>query len=151
MLRIRVYLDNCAYNRPFDDQSQIRIFLESQAKLHIQHLIVNKELTLAYSYMSIYENNDNPHWERCFSIENFFNHASDYVDSGKAEIIEPNASSIMKNNIKNKDAIHIACAIEAGCDYFITTDDNLIKKYTGNDIIICGPVDFIKILEEKDG
>jgi hypothetical protein len=27
MRKTRVYLDNCAYNRPFDDQSQIRISL----------------------------------------------------------------------------------------------------------------------------
>jgi len=31
-----------------------------------------------------------------------------------------------------KDAAHLACAIKAGCDYFITTDDKLIKKYDGN-------------------
>ena len=33
---MRIYLDNCCYNRPYDDQSQMRVFLESQAKLHIQ-------------------------------------------------------------------------------------------------------------------
>lgn len=31
---MRVYLDNCCYNRPYDDQTQLRISLESQAKLH---------------------------------------------------------------------------------------------------------------------
>ena len=30
---MRLYFDNCCYNRPFDDQSQIRIALESQAKI----------------------------------------------------------------------------------------------------------------------
>ena len=28
---MKVYLDNCSYNRPFDDQGQIRIYLETQA------------------------------------------------------------------------------------------------------------------------
>jgi hypothetical protein len=32
---MRIYLDNCAYNRPFDDQSQIRISLEAQASAAI--------------------------------------------------------------------------------------------------------------------
>ena len=27
---VRVYLDNCCYNRPFDDQSQLRIKLEAK-------------------------------------------------------------------------------------------------------------------------
>ena len=150
MSKIMVYLDNCAYNRPFDDQHQMRIFLEAQAKLHVQHLITNNELTLACSYMSVYENTGNPHEERRFSITNFFSHASQFVDYDKAERVETKAAIIMECHIKNKDAIHIACAIEAGCDYFITTDDDLAKKYTGNEITICNPVDFIKILEEQD-
>ena len=36
---MRVYLDNCAYNRPYDDQSQVKIELETQAKLKIQRMI----------------------------------------------------------------------------------------------------------------
>lgn len=30
---MRVYLDNCMFNRPFDDQGHIRIRLETEAKL----------------------------------------------------------------------------------------------------------------------
>ena len=150
MLEFIVYLDNCTYNRPFDDQRQMRIFLEAQAKLYIQRLITGGKLALACSYMSLFENNDNPHEERHLSIADFFNYASLYIDYDKAEKAEEKASVIMKDHIRNKDAIHIACAIEAGCDYFITTDDNLIKNYTGSEIIICNPIDFIKIMEEKD-
>ena len=36
MAKYRVYLDNCAYNRPFDDQTHIKIALETEAKRHIQ-------------------------------------------------------------------------------------------------------------------
>jgi len=70
------------------------------------------------------------------------------VDYDKAEKVIVKAAEIMEYQIKNKDAIHIACAIEAGCDYFITTDDELAKRYTGKEINICSPIDFIKILEE---
>ena len=44
MPRIKVYLDNCTYNRPFDDQSQIMIALETEAKRHIQRLIVEEKI-----------------------------------------------------------------------------------------------------------
>jgi predicted nucleic acid-binding protein len=148
MEKITVYLDNCAFNRPFDDQRQVRIFLEAQAKLHIQRLIADNKLALACSYMSLYENNDNPHEERRFSIAEFFNHASQFTNYDKIEEVETKAAGIMEYGIKNKDAIHIACAIAVKSDYFITTDDDLAKKYTGNEICICGPIDFIKILEE---
>ena len=36
---MRVYLDNCCYNRPFDHQDQLRVRLETEAKLRIQALM----------------------------------------------------------------------------------------------------------------
>jgi len=42
MEKIKIYFDNCAYNRPFDEQTQIKIALETEAKKHIQQLIVEK-------------------------------------------------------------------------------------------------------------
>ena len=33
---MRVYLDNCCYNRPFDEQAQLSVHLETEAKLEIQ-------------------------------------------------------------------------------------------------------------------
>jgi len=39
-MKTSVYLDNCCYNRPFDDQSQVRIELETKTKLYIQDKIL---------------------------------------------------------------------------------------------------------------
>ena len=150
MSELIVYLDNCSFNRPFDDQRHMRIFLEAQAKLYIQLLITSNRLGLICSYMSQYENNDNPNEERRCSISDFFKHAKQFVGYDKAKEAEEKASEIMEYQIKNKDAIHIACAIIGGCDYFITTDDELAKKYIGNEIRVCGPIDFISILEDKE-
>ena len=46
---VRVYLDNCCFNRPFDDQRQVRIRLEAEAKLYIQEQIRGSTLELAGS------------------------------------------------------------------------------------------------------
>jgi hypothetical protein len=32
----RIYLDNCCFNRPYDDQAYLTIKLESEAKLFVQ-------------------------------------------------------------------------------------------------------------------
>jgi hypothetical protein len=72
-----IYFDNCAYNRPYDDQSQFRIVLETQAKLYIQHLVVERKLGLAFSYVSRYENLANPKLDRRASINSFFLNAID--------------------------------------------------------------------------
>lgn len=36
---MRIYLDNCCFNRPYDDQSQFKIRIESEAKLAIQEKV----------------------------------------------------------------------------------------------------------------
>ena len=145
---MKVYLDNCSYNRPFDDQNQMRIHLETQAKLFIQKLIRDGFLQLAISYISRYENWASPHSKNKITIEKFFENAVTFVDIDKANIVEENADTIMQSGIKAKDALHIACAIEAMCDYFITTDDGILKKYRNGEIIVCSPIEFINILED---
>lgn len=57
---MRVYLDNCCFNRPFDDQKQIRIRLETEAKLEIQQKILQNKIELAWSYILDFENEMNP-------------------------------------------------------------------------------------------
>jgi len=146
---MKVYLDNCSYNRPFDDQSQIRIYLETQAKLYIQRLIQNKRLSLVVSYVSRFENDDNPLFRNKITTERFFENATTYVDIDKAEIIEKKANEIMKYGIKANDALHISCAIESACDCFITTDDEILKKYKNSEIKIYSPIEFLNIWEDS--
>ena len=57
----KIYLDNCTYNRPFDDKDQLSIRMEAEAKLQIQENIRNNVYELIWSYMNEYENNDNPY------------------------------------------------------------------------------------------
>ena len=37
-MKTRVYLDNCCFNRPFDDRENLIIRLEAEAKLHVHAL-----------------------------------------------------------------------------------------------------------------
>lgn len=47
--KVRVYLDNCCYSRPYDVQSSRRIIKETEAKLKIQRLITDGRLELMSS------------------------------------------------------------------------------------------------------
>jgi predicted nucleic acid-binding protein len=137
---MRVYLDNCCYNRPFDDQSQIRIALEAQAKLFIQRLVVDQEIELVWSYVSTHENENNPFVNKKTSIKSFSQNARFIVLEN--ETILNNANRYQKDNIKKLDALHLACAKYAEADFFITTDDILLK-YKTSEIHIVNPVDFV--------
>ncbi len=54
-------------------------------------------------------------------------HAKSYVGSKRMEELMPMIREIMDAGIKRADATHIACAIDSGCDYLITTDDRMLK------------------------
>lgn len=140
---MKVYLDNCCYNRPYDDQSQLRISLESQAKLQIQMLIRNKEIELAASYVLLYENSRNPYESRRTAIERFVKeNITTYVDVDQADTAKALADAIIATGVKTADAHHLACAILAGSDFFLTTDDRLLK-YRTDKLRIIDPAAFI--------
>ena len=146
---MKIYLDNCCYNRPYDDQQQMRVYLETQAKLYIQQLIVEKKLKLVCSFILRYENSENPNISNRDSIAQFFVNASEYVGNENIEDIHKMADDFMKQGIKMKDATHLACAIKAGCDYFLTTDDKLMRRYNGKAIKVRTPLTFLKDMEEE--
>ncbi|MBD5104430.1 MAG: type II toxin-antitoxin system VapC family toxin [Ruminococcaceae bacterium] len=144
---MRVYLDNCCYNRPYDNQSNIRIYLETEAKLHIQEMIKNRELELVTSYMLYYENDKNRSLAKKQAIMNFImENESFYVGVERSEDVNRLAAIVMQTGVKEKDAVHVTCAIMAQCSYFITTDDRLLK-YTNDKIRLVTPCEFIRILE----
>ena len=144
---MKIYLDNCCYNRPYDDQTQIRIHLETEAKLHIQDIIKNGELDLVTSYMLEYENGKNRFSHKRLAISDFMStNESYYVGIERDEEARKIAEGIMETGVKGMDALHVACAILAGSDYFITTDDRLLK-YQTEKIQIVTPGEFIRRME----
>lgn len=140
---MRIYLDNCCFNRPFDDQSQIRIKLESEAKLKIQSEIQAGRLELVWSYILDAENEANPFDERKRAIQDWENNAVIDIDENR-ELID-NAINLTQMGLRSKDALHIACALFAKCDYFLTTDDKILNKNSMVDnLIIIDPIGFVK-------
>jgi cation transport regulator ChaC len=104
-----IYLDNCCFNRPFDDQKQIRIQIETEAKLFIQGEITDGKYSLAWSYILDYENEANPFPERKETIANWKNKA--IADTGQTEILLKLANNLIERKIKAKDALHIASSV----------------------------------------
>ena len=140
---MKIYLDNCCFNRPFDDQSQIRIRIETEAKLNIQENIRAGKFQLVWSYLLDYENNKNPYSERKTQISRWKKYA--ITDIEESNPLLERANSLNRFGFKKIDALHIACAIVATCDYCLTTDDKILNKSSKiTDINITDPIGFIK-------
>jgi len=71
-----------------------------------------------------------------------------YVGLERKATIEPMAMEIMKTGVKFKDACHVASAIYAKCEYFISTDRRLLK-YRSNEIRMVNPIEFITETEDE--
>ncbi|MCL1904384.1 MAG: hypothetical protein FWF94_08195 [Oscillospiraceae bacterium] len=144
MDKLKIYLDNCCYNRPFDDLSQAKVRNEATAKVFIQSLIKFDSVTLYSSFMLFKEINDNPNESNKEHILRFVTEYSSFFVSDKRENdIIPISEDIMKKGIKKKDATHLACSIFSKCDFFITTDRRL-TKYKTDKIEVLNPIDFVK-------
>ena len=138
-----LYLDNCCFNRPYDDQAQLRIRLETEAKLYVQQEILTGKYKLAWSYILDYENSKNPFLERKLQIEKWRKQAIQDVEENEELLLL--AKELVGKGFGKMDALHIACAVLAKADFFLTTDDGILKKGHHMDTIrICNPIDFIK-------
>ena len=141
MVENRIYLDNCCFNRPYDNQANPNVHLEAEAKIYIQNEILNKTYELAWSFMMDYEISSNPFHDRRIAFLSWKNLA--VVDIDPIEEILNKGKDLNKINIKKKDALHIACAIKAECEYFITTDGKISNKEIP-EIKLINPLDFLR-------
>lgn len=146
---MRVYLDNCCYNRPYDNQNQLKVYMEAQAKLEIQQMIMDGKLELVTSYVLEAENAANPFDGKRTDIQSFIDaYTKAFVSKKQESEVQKIADAIMKSGIKTMDAYHIACAEIAGCGVFFTTDRRLLK-YRAERMRILNPVTYI--IEQEGG
>lgn len=90
-----------------------------------------------------YECGNNPFEMRWNAIFDFIDkNTYAYVGIDRQMNIEMKAAEIMKTGIKYKDACHIASAIYAECECFISTDIRLLK-YKSNEIKMVTPIQFV--------
>lgn len=125
---MKIYLDVCCFNRPFDDHCQERIRLESEAVITI--LARSKTLILLTSDIVDLEISKIPDEDRKQKVMllSSISKMNIVIDE---EIIS-RAKELNKIGFKSFDAFHIACAEKGQADGLLTTDDHLLKKATSH-------------------
>ena len=127
---MKIYFDVCCLNRPYDDQNQDRIHMESEAIITIFKHIEYLDWWLINSGIVNYEINQTSDDERRERLLSLVNSATDFVSVD--QIIYTRAKKIQELGIKTYDSLHIACAEQGDADVFLTTDDKLIKAVKRN-------------------
>jgi predicted nucleic acid-binding protein len=144
----RVYLDTSAYNRPFDDQTQPKIFLETQAVVIILQMVEAKAVETISSSVLEYENSRNPYPIKQETMNQYLQLAE--LRQEVDEAIRQRAKELEKNGSKGIDALHVACAEAAKSDYFITCDKRLINRCLGLTMRVINPIDFVLEISSDD-
>lgn len=147
----QIYLDTSVYNRPFDDQGQPRIWLETLAFSVILQMIEEQRIALVTSSVIRYENSRNPFPDRQRWVNQVIALAStsQRVDTS----IRHRAVTLESMGVKALDALHMACAEAVGVDWFVTCDDRLRRRYqslSSASLRICEPTELVRLLSTED-
>lgn len=121
----KIYLDNCVLNRPFDDQSQERIRLETEAIILLMSRLERKEWTWLGSQALELEIETTPDTEQQSRLRRVTEFISSKIEIGEKEL--ERANELQRLGFIGFDAVHLACAESGKADVFLTTDDRLLK------------------------
>jgi len=138
-----VYLDTNIYCRPLDDRSQPRINLEAEACLSILRAIEKgkiKSVTSDILKLEIYHADP---IKKLYTIP-FLAFSSKHIK--ESEELKNNAQILQRRyHLKSRDVLHLASAIKAKVEFFITCDDELIQKSKKiSEIKILNPIEYLR-------
>jgi len=123
---MNVYLDMCALKRPFDDQRQGRILIETTAVTHILEAATTGALTLCNSTALTAENRRNPNQQRKARVETLLQWIGTPAQATPAVLNR--AEELVRQGFRAMDALHLAFAEALRVDYFVTVDDQILSR-----------------------
>ena len=148
---MKIYLDTCCYNRPFDDQEQERVHDESEAVLSIIRRCQKEGHILVGSFILKMEIEQMPSQVRKSNVQLLYSAVNEEV---QYNLNIGSRAMALRNmgNVKDMDSLHLASAEYACADIFLTTDIRLIKvcKNLPLKLKVLNPVSCLAKLIEDD-
>ena len=143
---MRIYLDTCCLQRPFDDQTQPRIRVETEAVLAILSAAQSGDLILLSSEALEFEIGRIPDEQRRREASAILALAGERLLL--SDTSEALASALERSGVSSMDALHVALASEASANYFATTDDRLLRRLEPLSKIVCKSISLLGLISE---
>ncbi|NJP11633.1 MAG: type II toxin-antitoxin system VapC family toxin [Leptolyngbyaceae cyanobacterium RU_5_1] len=140
-----IYLDYNCFQRRFDDSSQIRIQIEALACQEIFNWAEAQIVQLIWSFMHEDETLLCPFPERRdFALE--LSTLCQTRIAPEETIYTLAQTLIQQGRFSAKDILHVACAIHAKANFFLTCDDALLRqaKKLTLPFEVMNPIDYIR-------
>ena len=131
---MKIYLDACCWNRPFDSQTQDRVRLEAEAVLSIIARGKAGEYVLVGSEAVEFELFRMPDVDKLKKIRSLYSVTSETLLY--TEKTRKRALSLQQQGIRAMDSVHLALAEEYQQDALLTTDDGFIAAAVRSDAAV---------------
>lgn len=142
---MRIYMDSCCLNRPFDDQSIDRNRLETAAVLVILDRVQQGHWELIGSEALLYELSGIPDLAKQTGVRQFLDLTSTTVRVDAR--LEERWDALERLGFSPLDALHIASAESVGCDVLLTVDDTMLTVWRRNrdaaGVPLANPLDWL--------
>lgn len=119
---MRLYLDSCCYNRPFDAHVQERVRREAEAVLAI---LESPHEKVACDPL-FWEPAANTNLEKRARVSSLLSLAR--REGVNVAAFTARLPGIVQLGIRPMDSAHIACAELVSADWFLSTDDPLLRR-----------------------
>lgn len=121
---MRIYLDNCCFNRPYDDLRDDMVRMEAEAVIAIIAKCESGEWELCGSDVLLDEIDNATNLVKKQKVLLLFQAVARYMDLDDG--IVNRAKEVEHSWVKPYDALHLASAEAANADVFLATDRKLI-------------------------
>lgn len=149
---MKIYLDVSCLNRPFDDQTQMRIRLEAEATTAILEKCDRGEWQQVSSQMANIEIHAMPDADRRARVQRLL--PDPKVMLQLTENIYARAGNLEKLGFKPADAVHVAAAESLVADLFLSCDDRLVntarRRRDQLKVKVANPLDWLKEVGHDD-
>ncbi|GHS95805.1 hypothetical protein FACS1894139_03500 [Planctomycetales bacterium] len=124
---MKIYLDNCCYNRPFDDHTHSRVARESDAVLAVLARAKDGLDEIIGSAAIEFEISRCPRRERRLWLQNLYEVSKTRLPFSST--VYQRANELMsRSHLRLLDSMHLAYAESAEANYLLTTDDQLARE-----------------------
>ena len=140
---MKIYLDTCCLNRPFDSQDQERVRLESEAVLFILSRCRDGKWRLAASDILDMELAESPNLAKLARVRALYSLAHERL-TVTAEV-RARAQRLQESGMKIFDSLHLALAETYRQNVLLTTDDSFLSAAhgAGTTIAVANPATWL--------
>jgi predicted nucleic acid-binding protein len=145
----RLYLDLCAWKRPYDVAIEERVRLEALAVSSLLEAALNTKVVIVSSATLEAENARNPNPLRRAGVASVLKALPEVVPLADETVAR--AEELQRLGFRPLDALHVASAEGAACAFFVTTDDRLAAAMRRNAaalrVRLADPLEMVRVLE----